>query len=473
MREKRAVLSHWLDETPLAGEDQAPALGREARADLCIIGGGYLGLWTALRLKEREPSLDIAIVEKGRCGDGASGRNGGFVLSWWAKFGTLRKFCPTDEAARLAHASAGTMQEMAEFCAANGIDAGMRRDGWLWAANNKAQDGDWSAVLDDLSRQQLHPFEEWSGEQAAARTGSDRHVSGVYEPNAATVQPALLARGLRRVALEKGVRIYENTPMRRLKRSRPPVVVTPQGTIAADKVVIAMNAWAAMFPELHRAILVVSSDIVATERFPERLEASGWRDGLAVSDSRTRVNYYRTTPDGRVVFGSGGGKLSYGNRVGANFDGASPRGAEVTNYFRRIYPAFKDIPIAGHWTGPIDRSLSGLPFFGRLGGREDILYGLGFSGNGVGPTMIGAKILASLVLGKRDEWSGCGLVRDGAGLFPREPIRYFGGGLVLAANRRKEAAEDRGRKPGPLTRTLAGLTPPGLVPVKGGNTPAD
>ena len=174
-----------------------------------------------------------------------------------------------------------------------------------------------------------------------------------------------------------------------------------------------------MFPELRRAILVVSSDIVATERVPERLDASGWRDGLAVSGSRTRVNYYRTTPDGRVVFGSGGGKLSYGNRVGAKFDGSSPRGAEVAGYFGWIYPQFKDIAIAGHWSGPIDRSLSGLPFFGRLGGRDDILYGLGFSGNGAGPTMIGAKILASLVLGERDEWSSCGLVPVKGGNAPR------------------------------------------------------
>ncbi len=201
------MLSHWLDEAPLAAEDEAPALHGTTHADVCIIGGGFCGLWTAIRLKERDPALDIVIVEKNRCGDGASGRNGGFVLSWWAKFGSLRKFCASDEAVHLAQASANTMQEMADFCAANGIDAGLRRDGWLWAATNKAQDGAWLALLDDLNHHQLHPFEEWTGEQAAAHTGSDKHVSGVYEPTAATVQPALLARGLRRVALEKGIRI--------------------------------------------------------------------------------------------------------------------------------------------------------------------------------------------------------------------------------------------------------------------------
>ena len=108
------------------------------------------------------------------------------------------------------------------------------------------------------------------------------------------------------------------------------------------------------------------------------------------------------------------------------------------------------MPIATSWTGPIDRSLSGLPFFGRLDGRDDLLYGLGFSGNGVGPTSVGGRILASLALGTKDEWSECGLVRDGVGLFPREPVRYVGGRMVIAANRRKERLEDEGRTPGPL-----------------------
>ena len=461
------MLSQWLDEVPLAAQDEAPALAGDIRADVCIIGGGYCGLWTALTLKERDPSLTIAIVEKNRCGDGASGRNGGFVLSWWRSVGSLETFCSTDEAFRLAAASAGCVKEMAGYCAQHAIDCDFRQDGWLWAATNPAQDGAWRSAVEALGRRQVYPFEEWSRDQVAARTGSDKHISGVFEPTAATVQPALLARGLRRAALAQGIQVFENTPMRRLKRTQPPCVVTPGGTVRADKVVIAMNVWATIFPELRRSVLVISSDVVATEAFPERLISSGWADGLAISDSRTLVNYYRTTLDGRVVFGAGGGFLSYANRVGQKFDGVTPRAAEVAGYFHQTYPAFGDVAIASHWTGPIDRSLSGLPFFGRLGGRPDILYGLGFSGNGVGPTMLGGKILASLVLEARDEWSECGLVCDGAGQFPREPMRYVGGAMVMAAKRRIETLDDQGRKAGSVTRFIADLTPAGLVPVKG------
>ncbi len=466
------MLSHWLTEAGLSPDDAQPALEGDTRADICIVGGGYAGLWTALRLKERDPSIDIAIVEKGLCGNGASGRNGGFVLSWWAKFGSLCKFCPSDEAVRLARASADAVGEIGRFCADNGIDAHFRGDGWLWAATSESQVGSWTALLDTLERHQEHPFERWEPETVQRRSGSARNMAGVFEPTAASVQPAMLAQGLRRAALAKGVRIYERTPMMSLHRGRPPKVVTPRGIVTAEKVVVVMNTWATMFPELRRTIVVVASDVVATQPMPERLAAAGWTDGMCISDSRTLVNYYRPTMDGRIAFGTGGGRLSFGNRVGDRFDGASPRAREIEGFFRHIYPGFSDVPIATHWTGPIDRSLSGLPFFGRLDGRDDLLYGLGFSGNGVGPTSVGGRILASLALGAKDEWSTCGLVRDDVGLFPREPVRYVGGRMVIAANRRKERLEDEGRTPGPLTVRLAGLAPAGLVPVKGVDAPA-
>ena len=466
------MISHWLTEAGLSQDDAAPPLDGDRRADICIVGGGYAGLWTAIRLKERDPSIDVAIIEKSVCGAGASGRNGGFVLSWWAKFGSLSKICGAEEAVRLAQASADAVGEIGRFCAEHGIEAHYRGDGWLWAATSAPQAGSWNALLDILAHRQQYPFERWEPETVKRRSGSDRHIAGVFEPTAASVQPALLARGLRRVALAMGVRIYERTPMARLDRGRPPRVVTPTGTVTAEKVVVAMNAWSTMFPDLRRTIVVVSSDIVATAPMAERLAASGWRDGLCISDSRTLVNYYRPTMDGRIAFGTGGGLLSFGNRVGRRFDGRSRRAGEVEHFFRHIYPGFRDVPIASSWTGPIDRSVNGLPFFGRLDGRNDLLYGLGFSGNGVGPTVVGGRILASLALGAKDEWSQCGMVRDTVAPFPREPVRYVGGRLVIAANRRKERFEDQGRKPGPMTVRIAGLAPAGLVPVKGVDAPS-
>ncbi len=272
--------------------------------------------------------------------------------------------------------------------------------------------------------------------------------------------------------MAKGVRIYEHSPMKRLKRSSPPRVITKRGSVTAEKVIIAMNTWAAALPKLRRSIVVVSSDIVATEPMPARLAQAGWDNGMAISDSRMLLNYYRTTLDGRIAFGTGGGLLSFGNKVDERFEGASRRAGEVERFLRRLYPDFDDVPVAKSWTGPIDRSVTGIPFFGRLDGRADLLYGLGFSGNGVGPTVVGGRIMASLALESDDEWAGCGLVRDTVEQFPREPFRYCGGRMVIAANRRKERLEDAGLKAGPLTRRLAAMAPAGLVPVKGVDAPA-
>jgi putative aminophosphonate oxidoreductase len=457
--------SLWLQEALRPGED-APSLKGDVRADVCIVGGGYTGLWTAIRLKEHDPALDIVLVERDVCGGGASGRNGGFVLSWWAKFGSLAKICGTEEALRLARASAQAVADIGAFCEEHGIDAHYRPDGWLWTATSPAQIGAWDETLADLERLGEQPFVRLEPAEVASRAGSPTHLAGVYEPTAATVQPALLARGLRRLALERGVRIHEHSPMRSLDRGRPPRVRTPHGSVTAEKFVLALNAWAIGLRELRRALVVIASDVVATAPMPERLARIGWTDGTCIDDSRMLVNYYRTTLDGRIIFGMGGGTLAYGGRIGAEFDGASPRADEVAASLHRLYPMLRDVPVTHSWTGPIDRSGPGLPFFARLGGREDILYGVGYSGNGVGPTYLGGRILASLVLGLDDEWAGAGLARDPVGGFPPEPFRYVGGLLVRAAVARKERAEDAGRRSDRPTVLLASLAPAGLVPLK-------
>ena len=461
----RPVRSLWLEEALTDAED-VPRLEGDERADICIVGGGFTGLWTAIRLKEHDPALDVVLVEADVCGSGASGRNGGFVLTWWAKFGTLKKVCGGDEAIRLARASAQAVDGIGAFCVEHGIDAHYRRDGWLWAATSGAQLGAWEETLAATARYGEDPFERLEPGEAARRAGETTHLGGVYEPTAATVQPAMLARGLRRVAIESGVRVFENSAMTKLERSSPPRVVTSQGVVTAAKVVLALNAWAAALSELRRSMIVIASDIVATTPAPERLESIGWTNGTCISDSRLLVNYYRTTVDGRLVFGRGGGKLAFGGKVGNAFDGPSPRATAVTETMRALYPSFEHVPVTHSWMGPIDRTQVGLPFFAGLGGREEILYTIGYSGNGVGPAYIGGRILASLALGLDDEWSRAGLVREPAGSFPPEPVRYLGGRLVRGAVERKEAAEDRGAHAGRLTLLLADLAPSGLVPLK-------
>jgi hypothetical protein len=271
------------------------------------------------------------------------------------------------------------------------------------------------------------------------------------------------------------VRIFERSPMTELHADRRVSVRTAGGQVTADRVVLAMNAWGASLPQLRRALVIVASDVIATEPVPERLREIGWAAELSISDSRRLVNYYRISDDGRVVFGKGGGTLARGGRVGASYHRRSARAQEVHNQLRHIYPALWDVPIASSWRGPIDYSLTGLPFFCRLNGREDIVVGVGFSGNGVGPSHIAGQTLAKLALEGRDERMPLALTAPPSGRLPREPLRYIGGLTVRAATDRKEAAEDLGRQAGPITRMLARLDPTSFVdrgPGQNGSAPA-
>jgi len=458
------VRSLWLEEA-LAGEEDARPVEGEVRVDVCIVGGGFTGLWTALHLKEREPAADIAVVEADVCGAGASGRNGGFVLSWWAKFLALEALCGVEEALHLARASASGVTEIGAFCADNGIDAHYRDNGWLWTATSPAQVGAWDETLARAEELGERPFIRLEPEEVARRAASPTHLAGVFEPTAATIHPARLARGLRRLALDRGVRLFERSPMRRLERTRPPRVNCESGGVTADRVVLALNAWAAALPELRRALVIIPSDVIATPPIPERLRVLDWPGGTCIDDSRMMVNYWRTTLDGRIVFGKGGGGITFGARIGRDYEGVSPRANWVLDSFHRLYPSLRDVGADRSWLGPIDRSKNGLPFFGPLGGNDAVLVGAGYSGNGVGPSFLGGKILASLALGSDDEWATSGLVRQPGGL-PPEPIRYLGGKVVRSAVVRKERAEDAGRKPRRLDLLLAGLAPAALVPQK-------
>ncbi|MED5611612.1 MULTISPECIES: FAD-binding oxidoreductase [Pseudomonas] len=453
--------SLWLQEI---ADELAPTvpLQEDITVDVAIVGGGFVGLWTALRLLELEPRCRIAILERDICGGGASGRNGGFVMSWWPKISSLAAQCGREEALRLARASAAAIGEIGEFCEAHGIDAHFRRGGWLWTATSNAQRGAWKDVQRTCERLGEAVFEPLADAEVARRAGSPRHLEGVLEASNATVQPARLARGLRRVALEKGVRIFENTQVEDFQRSAPALLRTPGGTVTAGRVVLATNAWAAQIPELRRTILPVTSTVVATAPIPDRLKWIGWTGGEAVTDSQLMVDYYRTTRDGRIAFGKGTGMISFASRIDEGFDDDAQLSRDTEADFRRTYPQLHDVPITHSWCGPIDRTYDSLPVFGHLQDAPHIFYGIGWSGNGVGPSRLGGRILASLALGRDDEWSRCGLVGRQPRRFPPEPLRYLGGLLVRGAVQRKEAREADDEQPGWLDRALSTLAPAGL-----------
>lgn len=446
----------WLEQALIKDGDLAPALQGAQTADVCIVGGGYTGLWTAIQTKQKNPGLDIAILESDVCGAGASGRNGGCLLTWSAKFLTLRRLFGETEAIRLVKASEAAVGHIARFCQAHGVDAELRHDGTLYTATSLAQIGSMDPVMRELQACSMDSYRAMPPKEVVRRSGSARNLSGVYSPTAATVHPGKLVRGLRRVALDMGIRIYERSPMLDFTTGHPAVVCTPGGTMAAGKLVLAINAWmASSLPQFERTIAVVSSDMVITEKCPELLARIGFTDGVSVLDSRTFVYYYRTTLDGRLMLGKGGNTFSWRGQIAPVFDQVSPYAQELTQALRSFFPALGAVPMTASWNGPSDRSATGFPFFGKLNGAPHIYYGFGYSGNGVGPTYMGGQILSSMLLELDNEWTRSPLTHGPLGQFPPEPFRYLGSIMVRNAIRRKERAEDESRQPWLLDTLLS------------------
>jgi len=451
--------SFWLQQALAADPGRpCPSLASDERADVCIVGGGYTGLWTALELKRRDPATRVVLIEADICGAGASGRNGAFATSWWDELPELEARFGRESALVLAEAVSGCIARIGAFCAERGIDGYLQR-GNLTLATCEAHVGRWMGAVEAcraVGRAGLAvPI---SGDDARARTGCPLALAGVHWTDGARVHPGLLVRGLRAAALEAGVRIYEHSPMRALDHSAPARVTTPGGGIEADRVVLATNAWLARMGELRRAIIPVASYIVLTEPAPERIARMGWSAGEMVGDARTFVHYTHVTREGRVAFGRGGGAIGSFGRVPGSMEHDRTTAEIVAADFRRFFPQLAALRITHAWGGAVDRAPGHLPFAGALAGASHVVYFGGYSGNGVAPSRMAGDVLASLVRGEHDALVATGIADGPPGYLPPEPLRSLGGRAVRRAVLRREALEERGQRPDRVTLALSRLT---------------
>ena len=451
--------SWWLREALNAegNPPPAPTLTESLDCDVAIVGGGYTGMWTAYDLSERSPDARIVLLEQDICGGGPSGRNGGFVHAWWDQLPLLIDLHGPDAALEMARASEAAVNQIGEFCDRHGVDAWFVQAGYLQASASSAQDGDWNRAV--AACRELGVADRYvplTPEEVQARCASPRFRAGVLMPGGATVQPALLARGLRRVLLERGVTIHENTRVRRLRAGDPVRLETDAGEVRAPQVVLAMNAWAAGWAGFRTRLMTWGSYIVLTEPIPDRLEELGWTGGEAITDSRFTVHYFRTTRDHRIAFGAGVGSAGYGGAIGRSFTEDRDAVARADAGMRHLLPALAEVRIEDAWGGPIDISSDRLPAIGALhGGRVHFAHG--YSGNGVGPSRLAGRVLGAILDGGDDPIARLPMVGARARLFPPEPFRYIGARMIREALVRKDESQDREERPGLLVRLIARL----------------
>lgn len=450
--------SWWLREAlshPEFAEPESTPLRGRVEADVVIVGGGFAGMWTAFHLKEREPAIDVVLLEQDICGGGPSGRNGGFVNSWWSDLSELCDRLGDEQALALCKAGSESLDAIGSFCERFGVDAWFKKAGDLGVADSPSQIGMWeddvlAAKRLDMAAQ-LTPLD---AEQVRAICDSPLFLGGCLDRDGATVQPARLARGLRRVIIEKGVRVHEASPVRRFGWGTPAIAETTEGSVRAGSAVIAINAWAAAWKRFRRNLTVRGSYIVLTEPAPERLSSIGWTGGQSIWDHRSALHYLRTTPDGRIALGIGGVQPSNGTSIGPAYSWFEKGIRIAARGFRRLFPMFDDIRLEAGWGGPIDVSGSHLPFFSSEG---NVHHGLGFTGNGVGPCELGGRILAVKVLGLDDPLLRLPIVDREPPRFPPRAILSPGQAVVNSAMHRRDRALDRDEEPNPLIDFAAKL----------------
>jgi len=440
----------WLEDAGPV-EARAPLEG-ETSADVVIVGGGYLGLWTAWQLKRLEPEADVVVLEAGLAGHGPSGRNGGFVSTLWADLPTLRERFGDASAVAVARASERGVRGIGTFCVEHDVDAWYRAAPTLRVATTDTQLGSWNELVTACgevgARDEVRVL---SGDELSRRCAAG-FLGGLELATSATVQPARLALGLRSAVLSAGVRLYERTAVTRL--SPGPVATTVAGRVRAGAAVLATGSRTSGLAGFRLAHAVASSHIVLTEPVPDVIEALGWTGGEPIADARTLLHYFRTTRDGRIAFGWAGGRMGFGARPSRRLELDLMVVRAARDQLLRLFPLLRGRAITHAWGGPIDVSPTHLPIFGS---RGRVHHGFGFTGNGVAPSYLGGEILARLALDRRDELTSLALVDPDRKLMPPEPLRWMGGAAIRRALIRRDAADAAGGSTDPVTRALVGV----------------
>jgi len=434
-----------------------PPLTDRQEADLCIIGGGYTGLWAALYAKELDRARKVVVLEATRCGDGASSRNGGFLqASVTHGLGNgLARF--PDEIDQLERLGQANFEELRDDLVRYGIDAEFEQTGALDVALEPHQLPELQAAAEE-ARSYGHDVDLLEREQIQAQIHSPLFLAGLHDrTGAAMVNPAKLVDGLRAAAVGNGVEICEYTPVTKLSRTSAGVrAITPMGVIDARTTLIATSAYPPLLAQIRMYVAPVYDYALMSEPLTEpQLGSIGWRQRQGIGDLGNQFHYYRLSADNRILFGGYDAVYRYGGPVGPHLDEHDATFSALSQHFFTTFPQLEGVSFSHRWGGAIDTCSRFSVFFGRaLRGRA--VYALGYTGLGVGASRFGARTALDLLDGRESEATRLKLVRSRPLPFPPEPLRS---GVIQLTRNRLAAADRNGGRRGLWLRTLdrAGL----------------
>lgn len=447
-----ASVSHWHGPPVTIGG----RLEGEVHADVVIVGAGFTGLWTAIALRERDPALQIAIVEAETVGYGATGRNGGFVdasLTHGLHNG-LRHFA--GEMGELLRLGAENFTELAAFIAEHDISCDFRPVGVIDVATQPWQVAELQA---SAALHHDHGLSVTLHDRAAVRAQVDSptYLAGLeHHGSSALVDPVALARGLAQVAVDSGVTLYEHSPALAVRqgsvRDGPVRVDTERGAVRAEAAVLATNAYSHHLLRRTSTWFVPVYDYVLMTKplTDEQLARVGWRNRQGLADAANQFHYYRLTADNRILWGGYDAVYRFGNKVGPEFDHRRATYDVLAANFRLTFPQLADVSFDRWWGGPIATTSRFTVTFGEAFGGH-VLWALGYTGLGVAATRFAARVLADKLLQPDSSLLSLDFTTTKPVPFPPEPLRSVG---IKLTRRALARADVRHGRRGPWLKAL-------------------
>lgn len=404
--------SFWIDDA--SARTTHPPLVVQANAALAIVGGGYLGLWTAILAKERDPSRSVVLLEANTVGWAASGRNGGFCEASLTHGETngMRRW--PEEMERLNALGKRNLDEMEQTLLRYGMECEFERTGSLMVA------------VEAYQVEQLRGPGFLNQEEVRALVMSPTFLAGHWDrEGSAMLHPGKLVVELARVATGLGVRIFEHSKVTGLRqRGARMELQAPGGCIQADQVVLATNAFPSLLKRFRWHTTPVYDHVLMTEPLSaSQLASVGWRHRHGIADMGNQFHYYRITRDHRILFGGYDAIYHFGGRLHPSYEDRPETYRKLASHFFATFPQLEGLRFTHRWAGVIDTSTRFCSFFADAhAGR--VHYSAGFTGLGVAATRFAANVLLDKVERKATERTALRMVKDLPVPFPPEPFRF-------------------------------------------------
>jgi glycine/D-amino acid oxidase-like deaminating enzyme len=432
----------WLDDP--ARPIPEPELTGDISTDLLVIGAGYTGLWTALLAKEEKPAREVVLLEAGETAIGASGRNGGFVdaslthgflngLSRWPR-----------EIAILQKMGEANLSAIEDTIKRLGIECDYRRTGEIDVAAEPYQLDEFNEVI-ELAKPYDAKFQLFDREQLQDVVRSPLFIGGMKRFDSALVNPAQLAWGLRKACLDLGVQLYEKTPVTKLEEQGNFVAAhTPHGRVRANRVALATNAYPPLLKRISYYIVPVYDYALMTEPLSaSQRDSIGWHGREGLSDSNRQFHYFRTTTDGRILWGGYDAVYHWNNGFGPHLEQRPASFARLAEHFFQAFPQLEGTRFTHAWGGAIDTCSRFSPFWGSAH-HGKTAYSMGYTGLGVGAARFGALVMLDLLDNRQTERTALDFVKTKPIPFPPEPVRSVG--IRLSQWSIRQADENEGRE---------------------------